>query len=153
MTIWPGICRRVFYIRDWRFFLRWERVWRWGQRWQFDLSLMALCWGKDVMPPWKPRAQPPTQASPCPPSMLWGRVAIVTRAWAPGYRVLGVSLGKLMVLSACFIDVVILITYLFCLQVLPLFSSLLPTSPCPLVSSPCHSRAQRDSQRKEWVGE
>lgn len=55
------------------------------------------------------------------------------------FGVLGLNQGKLIVSSACFIDIILFI-YLFCFQVLAFLSSILSTAPCPLLSSPPRSR-------------
>lgn len=73
-------------------------------------------------------------------------VRIVAQGPDSWFGVLGLSQGKLIVLSACFIDIILFI-YLFCFHVLALLSSLLSTAPCPLLSSPPRSRKQEGSSK------
>lgn len=51
-------------------------------------------------------------------------LVLLPRAHTPGLWVLGLSQGKLMVLSACFTDMVVSIMYFFCFQVFSLLCSL-----------------------------
>lgn len=62
-----------------------------------------------------------------------GLLDFFPRAHTPGLRTWGLSQGKMMVWSACFIDVVVLIVYIFCIQVFPLFFH--PSLHCTLPSS------------------